>query len=176
MGAFAEMSGDVSHQVKSSQDLSPQMTRKPNTQNRAPLMCLSGQPARKVRLVASGKQDGNECAWVVNVAPTAAAVWAERTCEVAGRPEACSAQGSVAYGAMRPFSPGATSSWTGAASSLASSRPPPAPRVLVATSVITSRTTTSSTPSPLTPVTVFVLVHGRRTETPALGVSFSGEV
>ena len=30
--------------------------------------------------------DGNEWAWVVNVAPAAAAaaVWAERTCEVAG--------------------------------------------------------------------------------------------
>ena len=38
--------------VKSSQDSSPQMTRKPNTQNRAQLMCLSGQPALKVRLAA----------------------------------------------------------------------------------------------------------------------------
>ena len=47
-------------------------------------MCLSCQPALKVRLAASSKRDGNEWAWVVNVAPTAAAVWAERTCEVAG--------------------------------------------------------------------------------------------
>ena len=49
-------------------------------------MCLSGQPALKVRLAASSKQqaasskrDGNERAWVLNAAPTAAAVWAERT-------------------------------------------------------------------------------------------------
>ena len=69
-------------QVKSR--LTTQMTRKPNTQNRAPLMCLSGQPALKVRLAASSKRDGNEWAWVVDVAPTAAAVWAGRTCEVAG--------------------------------------------------------------------------------------------
>jgi len=47
-------------------------------------MCLSGQLALKVRLAASSKRDGNEWAWVVNVDPTAAAVWAERTCEVAG--------------------------------------------------------------------------------------------
>ena len=47
-------------------------------------MCLSGQPALKVRLAASSKRDGNEWAWVVNAAPTAAAVWDERTCEVAG--------------------------------------------------------------------------------------------
>ena len=65
------------------------MTRKPNTQNRAPLMRLSGQPALKVRLATSSKRDGNEWAWVVsvqtvNAAPTAAAVWDERTCEVAG--------------------------------------------------------------------------------------------
>ena len=52
------------------------MTRKPNTQSRAPLMCLSAEPALKVRLAASSKQDGGEWAWVVNVAPTAAAVWA----------------------------------------------------------------------------------------------------
>jgi len=45
-------------------------------------MCLSDQPALKVRLAASSKRDGNEWAWVVNVAPTAAAVWAERTCKV----------------------------------------------------------------------------------------------
>jgi len=47
-------------------------------------MCLSGQPALKVRLAASSKRDGNEWAWVVNAASTAAAVWGERTCEVAG--------------------------------------------------------------------------------------------
>ena len=60
-----------------------QMTLKPNTQNRAPLMCLSCQPALKVRLAASSKRGGNELAWAVNAAPTAAALWAERTCEVA---------------------------------------------------------------------------------------------
>ena len=60
------------------------MTRKPNTQNRAPPMCLSGQPALKVRLAESRKRDGDEWAWIVNAAPTAAAVWAERTCKVAG--------------------------------------------------------------------------------------------
>jgi len=42
------------------------MTRKPNTQSRAPLMRLSGQPALKVRLAASNKRDGNERAWAVN--------------------------------------------------------------------------------------------------------------
>ena len=47
-------------------------------------MCLSGQPALKVRLASSSKRDGNEWAWAVNVAPTAAAVGNERTCEVAG--------------------------------------------------------------------------------------------
>ena len=52
-------------------------------------MRLSGQPTLKMRLAASSKRerskrDGNEWAWVMNVAPTAAAVWAERTCEVAG--------------------------------------------------------------------------------------------
>ena len=36
--------------------LAPQMTRRPNKQNKAPLMCLSGQPAPKVRLAASSKQ------------------------------------------------------------------------------------------------------------------------
>ena len=46
-------------------------------------MHLSSQPALKVRLAASSKRDGNERAWVVNAAPAAAAVWAERTCEVA---------------------------------------------------------------------------------------------
>jgi len=47
-------------------------------------MSLSGQPALKLRLAASSKRDGNEWAWVVNVALTAAAVWAKRMCEVAG--------------------------------------------------------------------------------------------
>jgi len=60
------------------------MARKPNTQNRAPLMCLSNQPALKLRLAASSMRDGNKWAWVVDVAPTAAAVWAARTCEGAG--------------------------------------------------------------------------------------------
>jgi len=44
----------------------------------------AGQPALKVRLAASSKRDGNEWAWVMNVAPTAAAVWDELKCEVAG--------------------------------------------------------------------------------------------
>ena len=70
------------YQVKSR--LTPQIIRKPSTQNRAPLMCLYGQPALKVRLAVSSKRDGNEWAWVVRVDPTAAAVWAERTSEVAG--------------------------------------------------------------------------------------------
>jgi len=47
-------------------------------------MCLSGQPTLKARLAASSKRDGNEWAWIVNAAPTAAVVWAERTCEAAG--------------------------------------------------------------------------------------------
>jgi len=47
-------------------------------------MRLFGQPALKVRLAASSKRDGVESAWVVNAAPIAAPVWAERTCEVAG--------------------------------------------------------------------------------------------
>ena len=46
-------------------------------------MCLSGQPALKVRLAARSKRDGNEWAWVVNASPVAAAVWAGRTYEVA---------------------------------------------------------------------------------------------
>ena len=45
----------------------------------------------------------------------------------------------------------------------ACSHPPPAPRVRVATPVLTSRTTTSSTPSPRTPVAVFTPVRGGRT-------------
>ena len=48
------------------------------------LYIASGLPALKVRLAASRKRDGNGWAWVVNVAPTAVAVWAERTCKVAG--------------------------------------------------------------------------------------------
>jgi len=44
--------------VNSSQDLSSQMTRKPNTQNRAPLMCLSGQSALKVRLAQAARGTG----------------------------------------------------------------------------------------------------------------------
>ena len=60
------------------------MTRKPNIQKKAPLMLrLSGQPALKVRLATSSKRDGIELAWAVNAAPTAADVWAKRTCEVA---------------------------------------------------------------------------------------------
>ena len=50
------------------------MTRNYNTNNLAPLIFISGQPALKVRLAASSNWDGNEWAWVVNVAPTAAAV------------------------------------------------------------------------------------------------------
>jgi len=69
---------------KPSQDSSSLMTCKPNTQNTAPLNRLSGQPALKVRLAASTELDGNEWAWVVEFSQTAAAVWAERTCEVAG--------------------------------------------------------------------------------------------
>jgi len=44
-------------------------------------MCLSSQPALKVRLAASRKRDGKEWAWVLNVFQAASAVWAERTCE-----------------------------------------------------------------------------------------------
>ena len=43
-------------QVKSG--FTPQMARKPNTQNRAPLMFLSGQPALKVRLAATANGTG----------------------------------------------------------------------------------------------------------------------
>ena len=43
-------------------------------------MRLSSQPAHKARLAASSKRDGNKWAWAVNVAPTAAAMWAERAC------------------------------------------------------------------------------------------------
>jgi len=44
-----------------SKDLSPHMTREPNTQNRAPLMCLSNR-------------DGNEQAWAMGLDPTTAAM------------------------------------------------------------------------------------------------------
>ena len=63
---------------ESSQDLTPQTTRKPNTQNRAPVMRILGQPALKVE----GLVDGNKWTWAVNAAPTAAAVRDERTCDV----------------------------------------------------------------------------------------------
>jgi len=62
-------------------------------------MCLSGQPALKVRLAASSKRDGNEWAWVVSVAPTAVAVWDERTCEVAGD----AAQNDCSYSSLSSF-------------------------------------------------------------------------
>jgi len=45
--------------ISQSQDSSPHMARKPNTQNRALLMHLSGQPALKVRFAAR-----NGCEWV----------------------------------------------------------------------------------------------------------------
>jgi len=51
-------------------------------------------------------------------------------------------------------------SWIAAASPLASSHPPPAPRVRVATPVLTSRTPTSSTPCPQTPDAVLTPVRG----------------
>ena len=72
--------------------------------------------------------------------------WVATTTSRPRRPLVCSAQGSLACGAMRLFSPGATSSWTGAASLLACSRLPPAPRVQVAPPILTSKTATSSTP------------------------------
>jgi len=83
------------------------------------------------------------------------------------RPLTCAAQGPAARGVMRPFSPGATSPWIAAASLLACSHPPLAPRVRVATMVLTSRTAASSTPSPRTPDVVF---------TSTSGVSFLGFV
>ena len=43
---------------------------------------------------------------------------------------------------------------------LACSHPPPAPRVRVATPILTSRTATSSTPSPRTPGAVLTPVRG----------------
>ena len=61
------------------------MTRKPNTQKKAPLMLrLSGQPALKVRLAASSKRDGSKLKRIASASPTAAAVWAECTSDVAG--------------------------------------------------------------------------------------------
>ena len=54
--------------------------------------------------------------------------------------------------------------------------PPPAPNVLVATPILTSRTTTSSTPSPQTPDVVFTPVRGGRSGMSTSGVGFSGEV
>jgi len=65
--------------------------------------------------------------------------WVATTSSRPRRPFACSAPGFGACGVMRPFYPGATSSWTGAESSLACSRPPLAPRARVPTAVITSR-------------------------------------
>ena len=89
--------------------------------------------------------------------------WIATTTSRPRRPWACFAQVSAACGVMRPFSPRATLSWIAAASSLACSHPPPAPRARVATPVLTSRTTTSSTPSPRTQDAVFAPVRGGRT-------------
>ena len=61
--------------------------------------------------------------------------WIATTTSHPSRSLACFAQGPVERGAMGPFRPGATSSWTGAARSLACSRLPPAPRVRVATPI-----------------------------------------
>ena len=99
--------------------------------------------------------------------------WIATTTSRPRRPLACSAQGTAARGVTRPFSPGATSSWIAAASSLACSRhPPPAPRMRVATLILTSRTKTSSTPKPRTPDTVLTPVRGGRTGMSTSGVSF----
>jgi len=75
--------GQLLNQVVKSR-FTPQMTRKPNTRNRAPLTCLSGQPALKVRLAASSKRDGSKLKRIASASPTAAAVWAECTSDVAG--------------------------------------------------------------------------------------------
>jgi len=88
------------------------------------------------------------------------------------RPWECFAQRSAACGVMQPLKLGATSSWIGAASSLACSHPPPAQRVWVATPILTSRSATSSTPSSRTPGAVFTPVRGGRTGTSTLGISF----
>ena len=69
-----------------------------------------------------------------------------------------------------------TSSWIAAASLLACSHPPPAPRVRLATLILTSRTVTSSTPSPRTPGAVFTPVRGERAGMSTSGVSFLGSV
>jgi len=87
-------------------------------------------------------------------------MWIATTTSRPRRPLACSAQGSAACEVMRPFSPGAALSWIASKCSLACSHPPPAPRVRVATPVITSRFMTSSTPSPRTPDAVFTPVRG----------------
>ena len=102
--------------------------------------------------------------------------WIATTTSRPRRPLACSALGSAACRVMQPFSPGATSSWIAAASSLACSRPPPVPHVWVATPILTLRIATSSTPSPRTPDVVFTPVRGGRTGMSTSGVSFSGEV
>ena len=82
-------------------------------------------------------------------------------------------QGPAARGVMRSSSPGATSSWVAAPSSLACSRLPPASRVRVATTpILTSRTTTSSTPSSQTPDTVLTPVRCEQTGVLTSGVSF----
>ena len=73
--------------------------------------------------------------------------WITTTRSRPRRSLACSALGSVACGVMRQFSPGATSSRTGAASSLVCSHPPPAPRVWVANPILTSRIAAFSTRS-----------------------------
>ena len=54
----------------------------------------------------------------------------------------------AARGVMQPFSPGAASSWTAAASSLDCSRPPPVPCAQLATPVLNSRTVASCLGSP----------------------------
>jgi len=64
-----------------------------------------------------------------------------------------------------------TSSWTGATSSLACSRRAPVPRARVATPILTSRTTTSSTPSLRTPDAALTPVRGGRTGSSTSGVS-----
>jgi len=73
------------------------------------------------------------------------------------------------WGHAAIIAPGATSSWTGAASSLECSRPPPAPRAHVATSALTSRTSPPFTSSPRTLDAVFKPVRGGRTANRAGG-------
>ena len=70
LGFFGLNPGEKEAKVKSIKNPPPsKMTRKPSTKNRAPPMCLSGQLALKVRLAGSSKRDGDDWAWVVNVAP-----------------------------------------------------------------------------------------------------------